>query len=659
MGARYNDLVPHTPAGLEEFKLNQRSSLPLYAQIEAHVLQLIHSQQLQPGQMLPSEHELARGYGVSRLTIRQALGRLVDQGVLTRQRGKGTFVIPPRVAQSLTHLGGFSEDMAARCTAASSKILCLEQAKATKTVAERLGLSPGDAVISIKRLRMADGTPMAVEHAYLAFPGCDRLLKEDLTGSLYELLRARFGIVASYAEQLVDAAIAGRDARSALGITAGSPVFEIRRLTFTQDNRPFEYVESTYRGDKFTLSARLNLRGSSEMVVEYKGISIGLTCAAEAGRDARKRKREVMLIQTRANQVKIRKPHDQRSYRNTIGERQIMSTKRITRRNFLRTTALVGGGAALAACGGAGGGGAAAPAATKAPEAAAATTAPEAAAPAMELPFPVAPEATDPFKLETGVTVDGQFFSGGFGDDYIRYAGQIMELIHPGMKVQVTPLQKVQESCSRASSAGNPPDVIDNSGAGMFKTVDLVNEGQLLDLEELMEAPALDTPGKKFKDTLFPGSQDSGVINGKQYGLNVAYTVSGIWYSKPALRDNWWTYPKTWDDMLALCEQIKKEGKMAPVDLPGQVSLLHVGHRPQPADLQGRRQRACDQPRQPRAERLEGPGGHARRRSDVRAVGQGLHHARHGRPDPHRVAGRMAERQGRCSSRAAAGWRTR
>ena len=236
--------------------------------------------------------------------------------------------------------------------------------------------------------------------------------------------------------------------------------------------------------------------------------------------------------------------------------------KHMSRRNFIKATTLIGGTAAasavLAACG------TAAPAATTAPKVEATAAATTAAAPKLDLPFPVAPEAMDPFKLVKDVEVDGQFFSGGFGDDYIRYAAKIMEQVHPGIKVKVTPLQKVSETLRPRFVGGNPPDVIDNSGAGQFKTVDLVNEGQLLDLAELMNAPALDTPGKKFKDTLFPGSQNDGVYNGKQYSINVAYTVSGIWYSKALFDKTGWKYPNTWDDMLTMCEAIKKEGKMAP-----------------------------------------------------------------------------------------------
>ena len=230
--------------------------------------------------------------------------------------------------------------------------------------------------------------------------------------------------------------------------------------------------------------------------------------------------------------------------------------KKMHRRDFLKATVLTSGAAALAAC---------APAATPtvAPAATTAPTAASGAAAPADLGFTVAPEAVNPFNLQPA-TVDGVFFAGGFGDDYIKYAAQLQEKLHPGTTVKVQSIQKITEQLQPRFVQGNPPDVIDNSGANMLKMADLVNEDQLMDLAELMEAPALDTPGKKFKDTLFPGSQDSATYNGKLLGLNISYTVSGIWYSKPAFEKAGYTYPKTWADMLTLCEQIKKDGKAAP-----------------------------------------------------------------------------------------------
>ncbi len=227
--------------------------------------------------------------------------------------------------------------------------------------------------------------------------------------------------------------------------------------------------------------------------------------------------------------------------------------EKITRREFLKIVALAGGAAALAGCQ------SAANATTEAPATEAAAT----AAPAIDMGFPVAPEALNPFNLGTA-EVDGVFFAGGFGDDYIKYAASLVEKLHPGTTVSVQSIQKITEQLQPRFVAGNPPDVIDNSGANMIKMADLVRDENVADLAELMEAPSLDTPGKKVKDTLFPGSQDSAMFGGKLYGLNMAYTVSGIWYSKPAFEAAGYTYPKTWADMLTLCEQIKQDGKASP-----------------------------------------------------------------------------------------------
>jgi N-acetylglucosamine transport system substrate-binding protein len=244
--------------------------------------------------------------------------------------------------------------------------------------------------------------------------------------------------------------------------------------------------------------------------------------------------------------------------------------KKLNRRTFLMSAAMAGGATLVVACAPA-----ATPEATTAPAmpAATATTAaamPEAtattaaAAPAApDMGFAVAPEAVNPLKVAAG-DVDGVFFAGGFGDDYIKYAGKLQEKLHPGTTVKIQSIQKITEQLQPRFVAGNPPDVIDNSGANMIPMADLVANGQLMDLTPLLNAPALDTPGKKFSETLYPGSQDSAVFDGKPVGVNIAYTISGIWYSKPAFEKAGYKYPTTWADMLTLCEQIKKDGKAAP-----------------------------------------------------------------------------------------------
>ena len=236
-----------------------------------------------------------------------------------------------------------------------------------------------------------------------------------------------------------------------------------------------------------------------------------------------------------------------------------------TRREFLKRSLALGGGIALA--------GGALPllqgCAPAAPTAAPTPTVAPKAVPVgpVELPefgIKVTAEAVDPLNIEKGVTVDGVFFEGGYGSDYIKYAAKIFEALHPETKMSVVGIQRVGDQLRPRFISGEPPDVVDNSGAGNLDTVALVNEGQLLDLAPLMEAPALDTPGKTFAETLFPGSQDTGVYEGKQFHLNIAYTVVGIWHSKSLFEKKGWEYPKTWDDHLAFCEMVKKEGEMSP-----------------------------------------------------------------------------------------------
>jgi N-acetylglucosamine transport system substrate-binding protein len=179
------------------------------------------------------------------------------------------------------------------------------------------------------------------------------------------------------------------------------------------------------------------------------------------------------------------------------------------------------------------------------------------------LPFPVAPEAVNPLNI-SAAHVEAIIFEGGYGSDYAKNAAAWMEQLHPGVKVSLTGMQKVGEVLRPRFVAGNPPDVVDNAGSGNLDLAAMYSEGQCADLTDLLEAPSLDTPGKKFKDTLIPGSQADGVFEGKQAYLNLTYSVSGICYSKPTFDKAGWTYPKTWDEMVTLCDQIKKDGKMAP-----------------------------------------------------------------------------------------------
>ena len=219
--------------------------------------------------------------------------------------------------------------------------------------------------------------------------------------------------------------------------------------------------------------------------------------------------------------------------------------KRLSRREFLKASLLASGALVLNSC-------KPAPTAMPATEPGVVTD--------LDLPFEIAAEAINPLGMPEPVTGEGVFFSGGFGHDYIQFAADLFAKVHPGSEVTVEPIQGVGEKLRPRFVGGNPPDVIDNSGAGNMDFGALVSEGQLLDLAPLMNAASLDTPGKTVAETLFPKSQDGGVVDGKQYALNIAYSVAGVWYSSTLFQDKGWTYPATWPDMMNLCETIKASG---------------------------------------------------------------------------------------------------
>ncbi len=173
----------------------------------------------------------------------------------------------------------------------------------------------------------------------------------------------------------------------------------------------------------------------------------------------------------------------------------------------------------------------------------------------------LAQDADNPLGVDPAAPLDVVIFKGGFGDDYAIYVNENMYgKLYPDSQITYAGIQRLGEQLQPRFVAGEPPDVIDNSGAGELDTAALVAEGQLADLADLLAAPSYDTEGATFAETLVPGTQEAGVFDGIQYFLNWSLTVYGIWYSSTYMEANGYEYPQTWDDMLALCEEIKGSG---------------------------------------------------------------------------------------------------
>jgi N-acetylglucosamine transport system substrate-binding protein len=172
-----------------------------------------------------------------------------------------------------------------------------------------------------------------------------------------------------------------------------------------------------------------------------------------------------------------------------------------------------------------------------------------------------APVNTNPLGVDPAAPLDVVIFKGGYGDDYAIYVNDNMySRDFPDAQIAYQGIQRLGEQLQPRFVSGEPPDVIDNSGAGNLDVAALVADSQLADLADLMAASAYDTEGATFADTLLSGSQETAVYDGVQAGLNYVVSVQGIWYNTNWMAEKGYTYPKTWTEMMELSAEIKAQG---------------------------------------------------------------------------------------------------
>jgi len=220
-----------------------------HAQIEAWLDEAVKTGRLSRGERLPPERELAARLGVSRMTLRHALGSLEQRGLVSRRVGRdgGTFVAEPKL--ELMGTAALSDQLRQLGLSAGARVLSARE-RAAREDARPLGLAAADRVYEIVRVRLAAGAPVALERTVLvadAFPG---LLEEQLDGSLYEVMRARFGEAPVRAVERLEAAPAACDEAAALGIEVGEPVLCVERTAYSSSGRAVERGRDAFRADR-------------------------------------------------------------------------------------------------------------------------------------------------------------------------------------------------------------------------------------------------------------------------------------------------------------------------------------------------------------------------------------------------------------------------
>lgn len=228
--------------------------LPKHAQLR-EILERMCEEELRPGDPIPGERALEEQYGVSRITVRRAIGDLVNAGRLKRVRGKGTFVAPSQLMPR-AYLTSLTMQMEEQNVEASSRVLLSGMAPPPPEVSEYFGTFPERPHVHLRRLRLGDGEPYALDDAWYNADYVPDLLDNDVSQSVYTLLEREYGITVDEADQTVSANPAGLNTAALLDVTANTPLLQVERMS-SAGAMKIEYCTSVYRTDRYRLRTKV------------------------------------------------------------------------------------------------------------------------------------------------------------------------------------------------------------------------------------------------------------------------------------------------------------------------------------------------------------------------------------------------------------------
>ncbi|MGI9862262.1 GntR family transcriptional regulator [Moorella naiadis] len=253
--------------------INRATPIPLHFQIASDLKEAIKQGKWSVGDALPTEKELIDKYGVSITTVRHAMATLVNEGLLERRPGKGTFLIRDMVEENLGQPTGFFEEMAVQGLKGSQQILKMQPLKITATELEalpQLNIFDADKVYLIESVQMIYGKAVNYLRSYWPFEYGKELKSEELTyEGIYENLNKKFGVIITEADQKITAAVAGPKEARLLGIKEGAPILKAVRIGYA-NNRPVELSINAYRADRYSYKVHLSRNGHQKggLVIE-------------------------------------------------------------------------------------------------------------------------------------------------------------------------------------------------------------------------------------------------------------------------------------------------------------------------------------------------------------------------------------------------------
>lgn len=233
--------------------LKQDAITPLYVQLMEELETSIRNGVYKPGDKIMTEAEMAREYGVSLITVRKAVGSLMEKGLVVRKQGKGTFVTKPKYSRNMKKLQSFTEMCEQMGVKPGARVLENRLIAADKKVADRLGIEPGSNVVYISRLRLADGEPVQVEKSYFPLKYAF-LLEEDLNdGSMFECLKEKAGAKVASSEKMIELCRATAEEAALMDVKKGDYLLFVKSTAYDENGEPMYAGIQLINGDSFSL----------------------------------------------------------------------------------------------------------------------------------------------------------------------------------------------------------------------------------------------------------------------------------------------------------------------------------------------------------------------------------------------------------------------
>jgi GntR family transcriptional regulator len=240
-------------------KVIQRSSIiPLYYQLLEILIDQIETGMIKPGDPIPSENELSKLYGVSKNTVLQAIKTLQQKRLVYRIRGKGTYVMDPKISQNITTLLSFSSEIVGMNGTLKNKAMEATQMPALPAIARHLGIKAADPIYHIQILREVKGAAMALQTSFLPCDLCPGLIDNPFDdGSLFKTLQHRYHIQITSVKETFQAVKADNYEAKLLGISTGDPLILLERFSYEAGGRIIELVRTLLRGDRCKFNIEL------------------------------------------------------------------------------------------------------------------------------------------------------------------------------------------------------------------------------------------------------------------------------------------------------------------------------------------------------------------------------------------------------------------